>query len=261
MRSRPRWPKGEEEVKRIAVFLTIFFTTSFSLAKQTDKEIIRRSDQLIRGTTNKGNLEMTIKTPYFERTLKMKMWNKGLKKTFVRITSPAKEAGTGTLKIGNEMWNYLPSIEKIIKVPPSMMMSSWMGSDFTNDDIVKESSIVEDYDHKILGEEKVDGYDAYKVEALPKPNAPVVWGKVYYWSRKRDAVPLRNEFYDEKGTLIKVLEFKEIKAMGGRVIPTLMVMKSTGKENSQTTLKLSEMQFEITIPDSVFSLRNLQSGK
>ena len=248
-------------MKGSAFFLAVFLTAGLALAQPPAKEIVRKSDQLIRGTTNRGNLEMTITTPYFTRTLKMKIWNKGFKKTFVRIASPAKEAGTATLKIGAEMWNYLPSIEKIIKVPPSMMMASWMGSDFTNDDIVKESSIVEDYDHKIMGEEKVDGFDAYKIEALPKPNAPVVWGKVYYWSRKSDAVPLLNEFYDEKGNLVKVLEFKEIKMMGGRVIPTLMVMRSTGKENSQTTLKLSEMQFEVAIPDSIFSLRNLQSGK
>jgi len=240
----------------------VIFLSSPSFSQELSaKEIIRKSDLLIRGATNRGNLEMTITTPYFKRTLKMKIWNKGLKKSFVRIYSPAKEAGIGSLKIGNEMWNYLPAIEKIIKVPPSMMMSPWMGSDFTNDDIVKESSIVEDYEHRIVAEEAIDNFTAYKIEALPKPNAPVVWGKRFYWSRKGDFVPLREEYYDEKGKRIKVLDYKEIKPMGGRVIPTLMTMRTMGKENKTTALRIIEAQFDIPVSDNIFSLRNLQSLK
>lgn len=245
----------------LILILILFFSRSLFSEQLSAKEIIKKSDDLIRGTSNRGSLGMTITNPYFERTLKLKVWNKGRKKTFIRITSPAKEAGTGTLKIGNEMWNYLPSIEKIIKVPPSMMMAAWMGSDFTNDDIVRESSIVEDYNHRIVAEEKIDNYAAYKIEALPKPNAPVVWGKRFYWARKGDAVPLREEFYDEKGKLIKVMDYKEIKFMGGRVIPTFMTMRTMGKENSKTVLRIIESQFDIPIADSIFSLRNLQMVK
>jgi len=245
----------------LLICLASIFCSSSLLAELSAKEIIKKSDGLIRGNSSRGSLEMMITNPYFERTLKMKVWNKGRKKTFIRITYPAKEAGTGTLKIGNEMWNYLPSIEKIIKVPPSMMMAAWMGSDFTNDDIVRESSIVEDYNHRIVAEEKIDNYAAYKIEALPKPDAPVVWGKIYYWARKSDAVPLREEFYDEKGKLIKVMDYKEIKFMGGRVIPTFMTMRTMGKENSKTVLRIIESQFDIPIADSIFSLRNLQMVK
>ena len=245
-------------MKRIAVFLLLLFSLDSAFAL-TAYEMVKKSEYLVRGNTNQGILEMTIATPYFTRTLKMHIWNKGLKKTFVRIFSPAKEAGIGSLKMGDEMWNYLPAIEKIIKIPPSMMMSAWMGSDFSNDDVVKESSIVEDYNHRILTEERLSGYDAYKIECIPKENAPVVWGKIYFWLRKSDHLPLKQEYYDEKGKLIKVLESIEVGSMGGRVIPILSEMRTIGKENSKTTLRVREMSFDVSIADSVFTLRHLQT--
>lgn len=247
-------------MKKIIVFLLLLFSLD-SVFALTAYEMVKRSENLVRGNNNQGILEMTISTPYFTRTLKMNVWNKGLKKTFVRVFSPAKEAGISSLKIGDEMWNYLPSIERIIKIPPSMMMSSWMGSDFSNDDVVKESSIVEDYNHRILLEEKLRGYDAYKIECIPKENAPVVWGKIYYWVRKSDNLPLKQEYYDEKGRLIKALESIAVGPMGGRVIPILSEMRTVGKENSKTRLRVMVMAFDMPIPDSVFSLRNLQNLK
>jgi hypothetical protein len=252
-----------KKIFSILLITGLFFSSAASISQELSaKEIIRKSDQLIHGRlSNQGELEMIIATPYFERKLKLKAWNKGMRKTFVRINAPAKEAGIGSLKIGNEMWTYLPAIEKVIKVPPSMMMASWMGSDFTNDDMVRESSLAEDYNHKIVAEEKIDDYSAYKIEALPKPNAPVVWGKRYYWARQRDYVPLREEFYDEKGNLIKEMEYKEIKLMGGRVIPTFMTMRTLGKEGSKTILRIIQCQYDIAIPESIFSLRNLQTVK
>jgi outer membrane lipoprotein-sorting protein len=239
----------------------LILSLSSSAISNPAYEIVKKSDSLIHGISSYGDVEMTITNPYFERTLKMKVWNERRRKVFIRILSPAKEAGIGTLKIGSEMWNYLPAIEKVIKIPPSMMMCPWMGSDFTNDDVVRDSSIVEDYDHQIMTEEVVEGFRAFKIEAVPKPNAPVVWGKIYFWVRKSDNVPLRKEYYDEKGKLIKLLEFKEIKPMGGRIIPTYMVMHSVLKEKSLTTLRIIKCQFDLAIPDSIFSLRNLQSGK
>ncbi len=248
------------------IFFLIFFSllefiaSSIAAGEVIDgKEIIRKMDLLMRGDTSTGLYEMTIKDPNWERTLRLRVWEKRKeKKTFIRILSPSKEAGIGTLKIGFEMWNYLPRVEKIIKVPPSMMMQAWMGSDFTNDDLVKESSIVEDYDHRMAGEVKVDGVDAYKIEATPKPDAPVVWDKILYWIRKKDYVPLRQEFYSEKGDLIRVMIFSDIREMGGRVIPTFWKMGPVKKEGRETTLRIIAVEYNRPIGDEIFTLKNLK---
>jgi hypothetical protein len=222
------------------------------------KEIIHKMDTLLWGRSSQGTFELRVETPRWKRTLKLKAWEKDRKKTFIRILGPAKEKGIGTLRIEYEMWNYLPAVEKIIKVPPSMMFQPWMGSDFTNDDIVKESSIVEDYEHEILGIEVHDGAEAYKIEALPKPNAPVVWGKIIYWVRKKDFVPLKEEFYSEKNELIRELRFSEIKQMGGRTIPTVWEMKPLKKKGKRTVFKINEISYDIPIDDAIFSLENLR---
>ena len=226
------------------------------------REIIRKMDLLMRGDTITGTYEMTITDPNWERVLRLRAWeNRKEKKTFIRILSPPKEEGIGTLKIGFEMWNYLPKVERIIKVPPSMMMQSWMGSDFTNDDLVKESSIVEDYLHRIIAEVKLDGFNAYKIEALPKPDAPVVWYRILYWVRKGDYMPLREEFYSGKGELIRVMTFSDIRDMDGRVIPTLWMMKSLKKEGRQTTLRIEDAKFNRPISEEIFTLQNLKRVK
>ena len=239
--------------------LILISTPVISEAELIDgKEIIRRMDLLMRGNTSSGVYEMTIRDPGWERTLRLRVWEKRKeKKTFIRILSPPKEEGIGTLKIGFEMWNYLPKVEKTIKVPPSMMMQAWMGSDFTNDDLVKESSIVEDYVHRVIREVKIEGFDAYQIEAVPRPDAPVVWDKILYWVRKGDYVPLRQEFYSEKGELIRVMTFSEIKAMGGRVIPTLWQMRPIKKPGRETTLRVIAVEFNQPIDDEIFTLRNL----
>lgn len=248
------------------VLMISFATVLFSVVPEiafgqdlTGKEIIRKMDNLLWGSSSQGNFELQVETPRWTRTLKLRAWDKDRKKTFIRILGPAKEKGIGTLRIKYEMWNYLPSVEKIIKVPPSMMFQPWMGSDFTNDDIVKESSIVEDYEHEILGMEVIDGTEAFKVEALPKPEAPVVWGKIIYWVRKKDFVPLKEEFFSEKGELIRELRFSEIKQMGGRTIPTVWEMKPLKKKGKRTIFRIKEISYDIPIDDNIFSLENLRS--
>lgn len=223
------------------------------------KEIIRRMELLIRGETSVGIYEMSIKDPNWQRTLKLKVWeSRKENKTFIRILAPSKEEGIGTLKIELEMWNYLPRVERTIKIPPSMMMQPWMGSDFTNDDLVKQSSIVEDYSHTVIGKEKIDGFDSYQVEAIAKPDAPVVWGKILYWVRVGDFIPLRQEFYSEKGELIRVMSFKDIKEMGGRVLPTYWQMVPVKKKDRMTSLRIIEVEFDISLSEEIFSLRNLK---
>ncbi len=245
----------------IAVSILPLISNRYLYAEETltGKEIVRKVDHLLRGETSFGIYEMTITDPNWKRTLRLKVWeNRKGKRTFIRILSPAKEKGIGTLKIGFEMWNYLPRVERIIKIPPSMMMQPWMGSDFTNDDLVKESSIVEDYTHRIIGEGTYNGEDVYRVEALPKPEAAVVWGKILFWVRKKDFIPLREEFYSEKGELIRVMTFSEIREMGGRVIPTFWRMKPVKKEGRETSLRILKIEFNRRLSDTIFTLRNLK---
>ena len=226
--------------------------------KLSPKQILQNMENTMRGKTNRAVFEMTITTPNWERTLRMKTWEKGLKKSLIRITAPPKEKGISSLKIDYNMWNYLPKVERIIKIPPSMMLQSWMGSDFTNDDLVKESSIVEDYEHKVLAIEERDGVKAYKVEAIPKPDAPVVWGKLIYWIRTEDFLPLRQEFYNERDELIKFLSFSKIKKMHDRKIPTVMEMVPMNKEGHKTVIKFIDIKFNVPLNDDVFTLSNLK---
>lgn len=245
----------------ISVFLVFMFLIPTSVfAELTAEEITKKAEDLMRGRSNTATLTMTITTPNWERTLTMDSWEKGKDKSLVKITSPAKEAGTVSLKVKNNMWNYLPSVEKIIKIPPTMMMQSWMGSDFTNDDLVKESSIVDDYDPAVLGKETLDQGEAYVVELIPKPEAAVVWGKIVAYIRDGDYVPLKYEYYDEKGKLIRVMDLTEIKEMGGRTIPTIWTMVPKTKEGRKTVIILNRIEFNVPISDDIFSRSNLERG-
>ena len=188
----------------------------------------------------------------------MKIWSKGIDYYMILITAPAREKGQVFLKRENEMWNWVPSINKIIKIPPSMMAQSWMGSDFTNDDLLKESSIVIDYDHKIIGNDTIEGFDCYKIELIPKPEAAIVWGKVILWISKENSYQLKAEYYDEIETLINTQYGTEIEKVGNRNLPTKLTMIPADKEGNQTILKLIDMEFDKIIPTSFFSQQNMK---
>ncbi len=221
-------------------------------------EIIEKIDELYRSNTSYAEMEMEISTPHWERTLAMKAWTEGMEKTFIRITTPAKEKGVSTLRIGNEMWNYLPKTNKVIKVPPSMMMSSWMGSDFTNDDLVSEFTFTEDYHfHKISTDSISD--DRILIEAIPKEDRPIVWGKVLLYIQKSDTLPVREEFYDEKGKLMRIMTFKDIKNFDGRRIPSVMILIPQNEEGNKTILRYQKVDFNRDIPKDIFSLRHLRN--
>lgn len=222
------------------------------------REIIERVERLLWGSTVQGEYEMSITTPRWQRTLVLRVWMERPRRSFVRILSPAKEAGIGSLRIGSEMWNYLPSVERVIKIPPSMMLQPWMGSDFTNDDLVKESSILDDYTHQVAGTTTVDGQEAYQVEATPKPQAAVVWGRVRYLVRKRDFIPLRQEFFSERAELVRVLSFSDVRSVGGRTLPTRWEMRPVAKPGNVTTIVLKDAVFDRPVDDTIFTLRYLQ---
>ncbi len=242
------------------IVVITFFLLNLNIFSQTAKEVVAKAEETIKGKTAHGLVEMTVVTPDYTRTLKMESWWVGNKKALIVIKSPRREKGNKTLKIGNEMWSYLANTETTIKIPPSMMLQSWNGSDFTNDDLVRESKIQRDYDLKILGEDKIDGVKCWKIQGIPHPDAPVVWGKIIYWVRKADYLPAKVEYYDEKGILKRYMEFKEIKKIGGRKLPTVWRMVNMVKKGHSTTFKILSMQFDIRIPDRIFSFRELEKG-
>ena len=224
------------------------------------KELVRKVDQIYRSETSYTELEMEIVTPHWSRTLLMICWTEGTNKTFLRILEPKKERGVTTLRIGNEMWNYLPKTDKVIKIPPSMMMSSWMGSDFTNDDLVKEFTLFEDYSYELI--EVEDGReDMYYVNCIPREDLPIVWGNIVIAARKADYMPVWQKYYDEKGNLMRLATFDDFRNFGSRRIPAVMEMEpqSENKKGQKTIIRYNEAKFDLPVPDDVFSLRNLRS--
>lgn len=238
----------------------IFLFLVTSLFSQTAEEIISKAEDAIKGESANGEIKMTVATPDYSRELKMETWYRGNEKALIVIKSPPKEARNKTLKIGNEMWNYLKNTETTIKIPPSMMLLSWNGSDFTNDDLVRESNLADDYNQEIIKEEDIDGTLCWKIELIPKPDAPVVWGKLFYWVSKNNILPVKVDYYNEDGELMRYMSFSEVEKMGGRTIPTKWTMKNVAKEGHSTTLKLLSMEFNINVPDRIFSFRELERG-
>lgn len=240
------------------LFILCFAGSAFA---QTAEEIIAKSEDHIKGKTCRGTFSMTVVTPHYTRTMEMESWWIGNEKALIVIRSPKKEAGNKTLKIGNELWSYLKNTETTIKLPPSMMLQSWNGSDFTNDDLVRESNLAEDYFQKIVGEDEIGGVKCWKIELMPRPEAPVVWGKLLYWVRKRDYLPARVNYYDEKDVLMRSMEYSDYRKIGGRMLPTQWAMINKAKEGNKTELSIEDIRFDIAISDRVFSFRELERGR
>ncbi|OGU53958.1 MAG: outer membrane lipoprotein-sorting protein [Ignavibacteria bacterium RBG_13_36_8] len=240
--------------------ILIVVSISLNIKAQTANEIIRKAEDTIKGNTAHGEIEMAVETSDFTRTLVMESWWVGNDKALIVVKTPKREAGNKTLKIKNEMWNYLKNTETTIKIPPSMMLQSWNGSDFTNDDLVRESNLDNDYYQKIIGEETIDGVQCWKIELDPKPDAPVVWGKLYYWVRMNDYLPARIDYYDEKGGLMRYMIFTDIKTFSGRKLPSVWSMHNKVKKGNSTKFKIISMEFDIRISDRTFSFQELERG-
>jgi outer membrane lipoprotein-sorting protein len=232
--------------------------TTIIITAQDAKEIVRKSDQLMRSNSSYSEMEMTIVKPGWSRTVSMKAWALEPDYALMYVTAPARDKGSVTLKRKNEVWNWLPSAQRVIKIPPSMMLQSWMGSDFTNDDLVRQSSIVEDYNHKLVGEEKIDGYECYKIEMIPKPEAGVVWGKILVWISKEKFLQVKSEFYDEDGFLVKTFKGSNEKKMGGRDILTRWEMIPEDKPGNKTILEYKDIKFNYKVDVSFFSEQNMK---
>ncbi len=251
---------------KIRLCLSLFGLAFFLLharsqtAAETDAAaIVRQIDALYRSESSEALVEMEIVTPHWQRTLRMKAWSLGMDKTFIRILEPKKEEGIATLRIGNEMWNYLPKVNKVMKIPPSMMMSSWMGSDFTNDDLVKEFTFLESYHFEIMTPDAPEE-GLVTIKCVPKEGLPIVWGHVIIAAQRSDAMPVWQKFFDEKGTLVREILFQEVKSFGNRRIPAVMELIPLTKEGQKTVLRYLEARFDIGPNPEIFTLRNLRGG-
>jgi outer membrane lipoprotein-sorting protein len=225
----------------------------------TAEEIVRKTDANMRGNTLQA--EMVIKTirPTWSREMGVKTWMKGKEYSMILITAPAKDKGVAFLKRKKEVWNWVPTLERSIKLPPSMMSQSWMGTDFTNDDLVKESSVVEDYVHTLLGDTLIRNTDCFIIQMIPKPEAAVVWGKLKMYVDKKNFVEMHMKFYDEDGSLVNIMNSLEIKMMGGRLIPTRVEMIPMDKKNQKTEIVYSNLIFDKPIDEGFFTLQQMKN--
>ena len=228
---------------------------------QSAREIIDRVDQLMRGESSLARVTMDIRTENWDRSLTLRSWSLGTEHALIRVETPQKEAGTATLRAGQEVWNYLPRVDRTIKVPSSMMMGSWMGSHFTNDDLVKESRLIDDYEIEIEYEGLRDGVDVWEFLLVPLPEAPVVWGKIHYQVMKQDLLPTWARYYDESDELIRTMTFSEYRVMDSRLLPTVMTVESADKPDETTVVRYHEMEFDTGVDEDFFSLRNLRSAR
>ncbi|MCK4748482.1 MAG: outer membrane lipoprotein-sorting protein, partial [Bacteroidales bacterium] len=208
--------------------------------------------------TSQSTMTMTIVRPTWERVVTFKNWTRGRDYSLALVTSPAREKGQSFLKRENEMWNWNPTINRLIKLPPSMMSQGWMGSDFSNDDLLKESSIVVDYTHSIVGEEEVDGWECHKIELIPHEDAAVVWGKIFKWVSKEEFLQMKSEYYDEDGYLIKTELAHDIKTMDGRIIPSKFELIPEEEEGHKTVVVMDEILFNKPISEAFFSQQNMK---
>jgi outer membrane lipoprotein-sorting protein len=250
---------------KIALLNKVMATILLSLAgiialyPQDAKAIVKRANDKMRGErSSKSEMTMTIVRPTWQRELSFKNWTLGTQNSLVLVTDPAKEKGQSFLKRGREMWSWNPSINRLIKLPPSMLSQGWMGSDFTNDDIVNESSIVVDYNHTIKGNEHIEGYDCYLIELIPKEDAPVVWGRILVRISKTDDLILKSEYFDEDDFLVQTEIVSDIKMMDGRKIPSHFELIPEEKEGHKTMLDITSIVFDISISESFFSQQNMK---
>lgn len=242
------------------LMIILFLLPQIALA-QTATEIIKKAEEKLQGNSSLAEMTIKIVRPKWEREMKMKAWSLGTKYSMTLITAPAKDRGTVMLKRDKEVWNWMPTIERTIKLPPSMMTQSWMGTDFTNDDLVNQSSTIEDYTHSIVKDSVVEGRNCWKIMLIPKPDAPVVWGKIYIWIDKIDYMQLRTEFYDEDNMMVSYMRAYDIKTLGGKILPASLEMVPVDKKGQKTIMTYNSLQFDIKIDEEYFTPQKMRQLK
>ncbi len=246
----------------VLFFLLCFFQSFITLPRpvlaDNAQAVVEASFNYYRGETSMGTMDMTVHRPDWERVFTIKAWTRGEDQSLFRILAPPKDRGNGTLKKGREMWMYNPKVNRVIKVPPSMMSQAWMGSDFSNNDLAKSDSLIRDFDHEIVGTETHEGMKVYIIESRPKPRAPVVWGMLRLKIRE-DHIFLEEVFFDEDLKPVKTMSSSEIRMMGGKLFPAVWKMQKEDEEDEYTLLEYKDVVFDVEIPDHTFTLSALKT--
>ncbi len=223
--------------------------------------LMRHVDRIWRGNSSYAVMTMQVKTARYERTMEMEVWSEGKERSLIVIKSPKKDKGFATLKVDENIWNYLPKIRRVTKVPASMMSGAWMGSHFTNDDLVKENTYEDDYDSLISFQGMRDNIDIIEVTSTPKANAAVIWGKVITLIKQDNLSPLRADYFDDEGNKIREMWFDQEKIINQNVVPMRMRLIPLDKPNESTIVTYSTLEFDISIKKNLFSLQNLQKRR
>lgn len=241
---------------RLIILALIFCCSAFvSSSKALDlAALIKQVEQQYVGESSISKVDMTVVTGHWERHLRMESWSLGRDYFLIRILAPAKEKGVATLKADREVWNFLPKVDRVIRIPPSMMGGSWMGSHITNDDLVKANHIDEDYDFTLLNESS----EQWIIQGIPKPTAPVVWGKIIYQVEKNDLIPIQIEYFDEDETLVRRILFDDVQTIGNRTVPLKMTVLPIEKPEEKTVMHYRNLQFDVDLDLSFFSLAQLK---
>lgn len=221
------------------------------------KQLIRRVEEQYNGQSSEVEVEMTIKTGHWQRQLSMESWSLGRDRFLIRILAPAKEKGVATLKVDREVWNYLPKVDRVIRIPPSMMGGAWMGSHITNDDLVKANHVDEDYSFTLLNEDA----QSWTIEGVPKPDAAVVWGRIVYRVSKEPLVPIEIAYFDEENLLVRKIVFDDVQTVSGRTIPLRMTVQPVEKPQETTVLQYRKVKFDVNLDEAWFSLGRLKGRR
>ena len=238
---------------RLFVLISILFFSVLIQADEAAVALLKKVDELYRSDSSNATMKMQIITPHWERTLIMESWTIGMDDTFIRILSPVKDRGVATLKKDKDIWNYFPKINKVIKVPPSMMMGSWMGSDFTNDDLVREVSLVEEYEV-----DKKDDDKNWRLILVPKKETVTVWARIEVVIEKASLLPIEQAYFNEKGEKVRIMTFSDVKDFGDKRMPATMTMVPLNKEGHKTVIIYEKAAFNVKIENKFFTLRHLQ---
>ena len=251
----------KSKVKYFFVALCLLGATNAGAQTLTAMEIVKRADDNRRGKSSYAEIKMTIVRPTWTREIGIKSWSKGTDFSLALITSPAKEKGQAFLKRQKDLWNWQPSIGRMIKMSSSVMGQSWMGSDFTNDDMVRESSVVNDYTHQLEKTEKVQDFDCFKIILTPKENAAVVWGKVITWISTANFVEIKTEFFDEDNELVSTMNAYDIKTYDKRRLASRLEVIPADKPRQKTVMVIEKQEFDLPLEDCFFSQQNMQRVK
>ena len=247
--------------KTSALFFIVFLVMTARVSSAADADrIVKDAFDYWRGKASVSTTDMTIHRPSWERRMTIEAWTQGERDSLFVITAPARDKGNGTLKLGEDMWMYNPKVNRVIKLPPSMMSQSWQGSDFSNNDLAKSDSLIRDYTYDLVGEERHEGKRVSVINAMPKPNAPVIWGMIRLKIRE-DRIVLEQVFYDEDKKPVKIMTAWDIQKVGDRLFPMKSKMRKADTETEYTLLTYRKLEFRDRLDKQVFTFGNLKNPK